>query len=136
MDGKCTIFYEVPFWVGIFERYDEQGCSIARYVFGSEPTDAQLLQFVTQYGHRLTFSPHYSAPEVEEQNISYKRRQRQTRKQVQMDGIGTFAQRTLQAELERLKQSNQEKTRQERQIEEQEKFLLEQAKKKEKHRGR
>jgi hypothetical protein len=135
MDGKCTIFYEEPFWVGVFERYDENSCSIARYVFGSEPTDALLLQFSKQYGHWLTFGSHYSAHEVEEQNISFKRRQRQARKQIQQKGVGTFAQRALQAERERLKQFNQEKTREEKRSEEQEKFLLAQARKKKKHCG-
>ncbi|MCH9620648.1 MAG: hypothetical protein S4CHLAM20_00480 [Chlamydiia bacterium] len=36
---KATIFFEKKFWVGTFERMDKEGYSVARYIFGGEPTD-------------------------------------------------------------------------------------------------
>lgn len=135
MDGKCTVYFEDPYWVGVFERADENGCSVARFVFGGEPTEAELLQFVLSNFHTLCFSQPAAYQKMEEQEAGFKRRQRQARQQMRQQGIGTYAQRALQAEYERVKQAHQEESREDREAHEREKFLLRQARKKEKHRG-
>ena len=37
--GKAglTVFFEGPFWVGVFERVEDGRLSVCRVVFGSEP---------------------------------------------------------------------------------------------------
>lgn len=46
MDCVFTVYFEGPFWVGVLER-DDGGCLlVARHVFGSEPTNAELLAFM------------------------------------------------------------------------------------------
>ena len=52
-----TVLFQPPFWVGIAERWEEAGYSAARVVFGAEPTDAQLYQWLEREWHRLNFSP-------------------------------------------------------------------------------
>ncbi len=136
MDGKCTIFFEDPYWVAVFERMDESGYAAARFVFGSEPTEAELHQFAIQHFHTLSFSQSMKIPDMNEGEMGYKRRQRQVRQHMQQEGVGTYAQRALQAERERMKQVRQEESREEIEARKREKFLLKQAKKKEKHRGR
>ena len=81
MEGKCTIYFEDPFYVGIFERIDERGYSIARYVFGAEPCDAELLQFVCNDYRRLQFSSPVPNTKNLTPNINFKRRQREARQQ-------------------------------------------------------
>lgn len=136
MDCVCTIFFEDPFWVGVFERNEKGGYSVARYVFGSEPTDAQLLRFAAAEATHLVFSAHTYSPPENRTGVNFKRRQRLARKETSQVGIGTLAQRTLQAEREHMKQTSAEKSRVERQEEQLAKFQKKQAAKKEKHRGR
>ncbi len=135
MDCVCTIFFENPFWVGVLERYDEAGYAAARYVFGGEPTDAELLRFAADESPRLVFSARTDGPPSGRAEVNFKRRRRLARKETAQLGIGTLAQRTLQSERERMKQAGAEKRRAERQVEERAKFLMKQAAKKEKHCG-
>lgn len=136
MDGKCTVFFEDPFWVGVFERVDEHGYAVARFVFGGEPTEAELHQFALQSFSTLSFSAPSAVPEAAEREAGFKRRQREARQQMQQTGIGTYAQRALQAEQERMKQVRHAESREEREARERQQFLTKQAQKKEKHRGR
>jgi len=135
MYGKCTVYFENPYWIGIFERTDENVYSVVRYVFGSEPTEVEIYQFINHNYKTLSFSTPEAVPENKEHEIGFKRRQRLTRQQVNEQGIGTYAQRAIQAERERMKRIRHEETRQERETLEKEKFFLKLAKKKEKHRG-
>ena len=43
---NVTILFENNFWMGIFERNDDDGYAVARKIFGSEPSDAELYEFV------------------------------------------------------------------------------------------
>ena len=37
--GKLTVFFEDPFWVGVFERISEGRLSVCKVTFGAEPKD-------------------------------------------------------------------------------------------------
>ena len=41
---RFTVLFQPPFWVGIGERWTEEGYQAARVVFGAEPSDAQVYQ--------------------------------------------------------------------------------------------
>ena len=53
---KVTIQFETPYWIGIFERNDDEGYAVARQVFGAEPTDPELYEFVSIHFYELKFS--------------------------------------------------------------------------------
>lgn len=36
---RLTVFFEAPFWVGMFERFEGGTLSVCRIVFGAEPKD-------------------------------------------------------------------------------------------------
>ena len=55
--SSFTVLFQPPFWVGIAERWGAEGYSAARVVFGPEPTDAQIYQWLEREWHRLNFSP-------------------------------------------------------------------------------
>ena len=55
---------------------------------------------------------------------------------MQRAGIGTKSQQALSLQHEENKQNRKEKSREQKRIEEERQFMLKQAKKKEKHRGR
>ena len=42
VESKLTIYYEKPFWVGVFEDLDGKKLSVCKVVFGAEPTDAEI----------------------------------------------------------------------------------------------
>ena len=35
VNGKLTVFFEEPFWVGIFERIEDGKLSVAKVTFGA-----------------------------------------------------------------------------------------------------
>jgi len=135
MEGKCTIYFEDPFWVGIFERIDNNTIAIARHVFGGEPTDAELYRFVLEDYRRLEFSAPIPTPAAVSKPRNFKRAQREARRSTQPAGIGTLAQRAIQAERERHKQVRQEDQRALRSEQAERKFKLKQERKKQRQRG-
>ena len=55
--NQFTVLFQAPFWVGIAERWDGEGYQAARVVFGPQPTDAQVYEWLLREWHRLRFSP-------------------------------------------------------------------------------
>jgi len=52
---KATIFFDKRYWVGTFERTDKEGYTVARYIFGAEPSDSEIHEFVLDHYHELKF---------------------------------------------------------------------------------
>ena len=55
--SSFTVCFQPPFWVGIAERWTADGYEAARVVFGPEPSDAQIYQWLGVEWHKLRFSP-------------------------------------------------------------------------------
>ena len=135
VSGKLTVFFEEPFWVGVFERVSEGKLSVCKVTFGTEPKDYEVYDFVLKNYYRLRFSPAV-ATDVKEAGRNPKRVQREVRKQIQNTGIGTRSQQALKLQQEQLKTERKTVGREQRELEKQWKFELKQQKRKEKHRGR
>ena len=135
VSGRLTVFFEEPFWVGVFERISECRLSVCRIVFGAEPKDYEVYDFVLKNYYRLRFSPAVAA-DVREAGRNPKRIQREVRKQVQNTGVGTKSQQALKLQQEQLKTERKTVNREQREAEKQRQFELKQQKRKEKHRGR
>jgi hypothetical protein len=133
-----TVFFEDPFWVGLFERASPEGRAMARVVFGAEPSAAEVLAFVLRSRlDALGFVPVApGAPEPGAGPRSPKRRQREAARAVSHDGRRTRAQEALQAALEQRKVERAEVSRAERRAERERRHLLRQARRKERRRGR
>lgn len=133
--GRLTVFFEEPFWVGVFERISENKLSVSKITFGAEPKDYEIYDFVLKNYDGLRFSPAV-ATDVKEAGRNPKRIQREVRKQVQNTGIGTKSQQALKLQQEQLKTERRTVSRIQREAEKQRQFELKQQKKKEKHKGR
>lgn len=134
--GKAglTVFFEGPFWVGVFERVEDGKLSVCRVVFGSEPRDYEVWEFILKNYYGLNFSP--AAPvAVRDGKVNPKRRQREAGRQT-MPGIGTKSQQALQLQREERKTERRQAGREQKEAEKQRMFELKQQKRKEKHRGR
>ena len=129
-----TVFFEDPFWVGVFERIDDGKLSVCKVTFGAEPKDYDVWEFVLRHYDELVFSP---AVETEMRQIAdnHKRRLRNVRKQTERSGIGTKSQQALQLQREELKTERRQISREQRDAEAQRRFEMKQLKKKEKRRG-
>ena len=135
VSGKLTVFFEEPFWVGVFEHVSDGKLSVCKVTFGAEPKDYEVYDFVLKNYYRLRFSPAV-ATDVKEVGRNPKRVQREVRKQVQNTGIGTKSQQALKLQQEQLKIERKIVSREQRETEKQWKFELKQQKRKEKHRGK
>ncbi len=135
VSGNLTVFFEEPFWVGVFERISEGKLAVCKVTFGAEPKDYEIYDFALKNYYRLRFSPAV-ATDVKEVGRNPKRVQREVRKQVQNIGIGTKSQQALKLQQEQLKTERKVVSRGQREVEKQRQFELKQQKKKEKHRGR
>ena len=132
--GKLTVFFEDPFWVGIFERIEDGKLSAAKVTFGAEPKDYEVQEYIQKYYFRLQFSPAV-ATVVKETKRNPKRMQRDAKRQMQETGIGTKSQQALKLQQEQNKQERKLRSREKKEADDLRMFALKQQKKKEKHRG-
>ena len=134
MGLTLTVYFDEPFWVGVFERTEDGRLSVCKVTFGAEPKDYEVWAFVLEHYHQLTFSPAVEA-DIRQAADNPKRRQRNAGKQMARTGVGTKSQQALQMQLEQNKQERRVKSREERLAEAERQFELKQQKKREKHKG-
>ena len=132
--GKLTVFFEDPFWVGVFERIVDGRLSVAKVTFGAEPKDYEVFDFILRHYYSLKFCPAVAA-DVKEVKCNPKRMQRDVKKQMQETGIGTKSQQALKLQQEQNKQERKVKSREQKLAESERMFELKQQKKKAKHKG-
>ena len=132
--GKLTVYFEEPFWVGVFERIEDGKLSVAKVTFGAEPKDYEVQEYIQKYYFSLKFSPAVETV-VKDIKRNPKRMQREAKKQTMETGIGTKSQQALKLQQEQNKQVRKERSRKKKEGEEQRMFELKQQKKREKHKG-
>lgn len=135
MEGKLTVIFESPFWVGIFERMEPDTYQAARFVFGAEPTDPELLDFALTALSNLRFSQPVRHVDVPRQEVKFKRRMREIKKQMAQPSGCTRARLAIKQEYELQARERETARRDERDMNEERKFRLRQARRAEKQRG-
>ena len=133
-NGKLTVYFEEPFWVGVFERIEDDKLSVAKVTFGAEPKDYEVQEYIRKYYSSLKFSPAVDTV-VKDIKRNPKRMQREAKKQMQETGIGTKSQQALKLQQEQNKQERKVRSREKKEADELRMFELKQQKKREKHRG-
>ena len=83
--GKLTVYFEEPFWVGVFERIEDGTLSVAKVTFGAEPKDYEVQQYIQKYYASLKFSPAVDTV-VKDIKRNPKRMQREVKRQMQQSG--------------------------------------------------
>ena len=134
VSGRLTVYFEDPFWVGVFERIENRKLSVAKVTFGMEPKDYDVLEFINRNYYHLQFSPAVETV-VKDTKKNPKRAQRDAKKQTLETGIGTKSQQALKLQQEQNKQERKVRSREQRGSENQRLFELKQMKKREKHKG-
>ena len=133
--SSLTVFFEAPFWVGVYEVSFEGKLCAARIVFGAEPKDGELYEWLLQNGNSLRLSPPVPVEKRPWGKISPKRMQRQIHRRLSAEGSGTKAQQALKLLQEQTAVARKVEKKERRTVEAEYQFRLKQEKKKEKRRG-
>ena len=131
---KLTVYFEEPFWIGVFERIEDDKLFVAKVTFGAEPKDYEVQEYIRKHYSSLKFSPAVDTV-VKDIKRNPKRMQREAKKQMQETGIGTKSQQALKLQQEQNKQERKVRSREKKEADELRMFELKQQKKREKHRG-
>lgn len=135
INSKFNVFFENPFWIGVFEC-ESDGCyEVYKVTFGAEPKDSEIYEFLLKKWNRIKTTKQSAKTSTADKHLNPKRMQKEIKKQLEQKGIGTKAQQALKESYELFKMEKKQITRKQREEENQKRFELKQQKKKEKHRG-
>ncbi|VIG00319.1 Protein of uncharacterised function (DUF2992) [Clostridioides difficile] len=135
ISGKLTVLFEEPFWIGIFERQDDKKYEVCRVVFGAEPKEVEVYEFILERFFSLDFGSIKLEKNVTKYKIGYKRMQRKVKKEQEKESIGTKAQNALKLQYEERKQDRKNLAKARKEEEKERLFNLKQEKRKAKHKG-
>jgi hypothetical protein len=133
--SKLTLFFDEPFWVGIFEKTFEGKYEACRIVFGSEPKDYEVYDFLIKNFNSLKFTDSMPVEVIVQEKINHKRLQKQIKSELEIRGAGTKSQLALKLQYEANKTERKNEYKELREVEEDRRFQLRQEKKKKKHKG-
>jgi len=134
--AKLTVYFEEPFWVGVYERATDGNLEVSKVVFGAEPKDYDVYEYFLTNWHKLQFSPPVAGNIREQYCPNPKRMQRAIKRQLNGTGIGTKAQQALKLQMEQTKLERKKTHRIRTEEEKRRQFAHHKQKKKEKHKGR
>lgn len=136
MSFNLTVFFEDPFWVGLFSIVEGDSACYCRVVFGGEPSDIEIYQYLHNNYRNLHFSDALPVVIEEPRIKNPKRRQREANRKLQQTPgekkSYTVIKQTLQSQQKEIHKTDSKK----KAIEHEEYVLkLKQIKRKEKHKG-
>lgn len=133
--SKFTVLFENPFWIGVYERQTNGTYEVCRIVFGAEPKDYDVYEFLLKNWNDLKFSPSIKVEVTADKKVNPKRLQREVKSSLKNAAIGTKAQTALKLMHEKGKEKRRKATREIRDAENKRQFLLHKIKQKQKHSG-
>lgn len=135
-ESSLTVFFDPPFWVGLYQRQEGDRLSVFRITFGAEPRDSEVYEFLLARWRELRFSPEVTTDSLPPWPVNPKQRQREIRRELERStAVGTKAQQALQAQRETQKEEKKHRRQERKEFESERKFSLRQEKRKEKHKG-
>ena len=134
VSSTLTVYHDGQFWVGLAERVEGGRYGATRIVFGAEPSDEEILQFVASEWEKLSFFGDDPA-KANEPARNPKRRAREAAKALKQPAMGTKAQQALANQRETMKRESARARSQRRAAEAVARFERRKLKRKQKHRG-
>ncbi|SFJ35107.1 YjdF family protein [Brevibacillus centrosporus] len=136
---KLTVFFDGQFWVGVVEQYVQGKVKAGKHLFGAEPKDQEILEFVWKQLDQLTEGLSQNVESgygISERRINPKRLARQVSREMEQRGVSSYAQEALRLEYEKRKKEKQVDSRQQKEELKERKRELKVQKAKAKHRGK
>lgn len=134
VSSTLTVYHGGQFWVGLAERIEDGRYGVARIVFGEEPSNEEILQFVISKWAKLEFFGD-DPTEMNRPAKNPKRRAREASKALKQPAMGTKAQQALASQREAMKRKSVRARSQRRADEAEARFEQRKQKRKQKHRG-
>ena len=134
VSSTLTVYHDGQFWVGLAEHVEGGRYGAARIVFGAEPSDEEILQFVAGRWAKLSLFDD-EATETSKPAKNPKRRAREAAKALKRPAVSTKAQQALAAQREAMKRESARARSQRRADEAEARFEQRKLKRKQKHRG-
>ena len=88
VSSTLTVYHDGQFWVGLAEHVEDGRYGVARIVFGTEPSDEEILQFVVDKWEKLSFFDGKPA-EASKPAKNPKRRAREAAKALKQPAMST-----------------------------------------------
>ena len=136
VSSALTVYHDGQFWVGTFERIEDDRLSACRIVFGAEPSNEEIQELICKRWNRLRFTEPVGGVEAPKVAVNPKRRQREAARELERRGPSTKAQQALSEAREAAAQERKTDLRERREQEQRERFEKRQEKRKRKRRGR
>ena len=134
VSSTLTVYHDGQFWVGLAEHVEDGRYGVARIVFGTEPSDEEILQFVVGKWEKLSFFGD-DPVETSKPAKNPKRRAREAAKVLKRSAVSTKAQQALAAQRKAMKRESVQARSQRRADEAEARFEQRKLKRKQKHRG-
>ena len=134
VSSTLTVYHDGQFWVGLAEHVEGGRYGVARIVFGAEPSDEEILKFVTSKWGRLSFFGD-EPTETSKPARNPKRRAREAAKALKQPAMNTKAQQALADQRETMKRESAHSRSRHRAEETESRFEQRKLKRKQKHRG-
>ena len=134
VSSTLTVYHDGQFWVGLTEHVEDGRYGVSRIVFGTEPSDEEILQFVISKWEKLSFFGD-EPTEANKPAKNPKRRAREAMKALKQPAMSTKAQQALAAQREAMKQESAHARSRRRAEEADARFEQRKLKRKQKHRG-
>jgi hypothetical protein len=134
---KLTIYFENPFWVGIFEKTDNNNYSAFRLVFPVEPKDADIYDLILNNYSVINYSTAVKINgKTEKCRINPKRLQKVAKNEMTKTNRLKKAYIAINKEREKNKKEKIKNSKIIKLEKEKLKFSIKKQKRKDKHRGR
>ncbi len=134
VSSTLTVYHDGQFWVGMAEHVEDGRYGVARIVFGAEPSDEEILQFVVGKWEKLSFFGD-DPVETSKPAKNPKRRAREAAKVLKRPAVSTKARQAFAAQRKAMKRESAQARSQRRADEAETRFEQRKLKRKQKHRG-
>ncbi len=134
--SDLTIMFESSLWIGIYERHDDGQYEVCKIIFGAEPKDYEIYDFLLKNRKNMKFCSPIKSEIEKERKINPKRMRREINNRLQNKGIGTKARQALKMQREQNKLERKKINREQKEAEKDRQYALRSEKKKAKHKGR
>lgn len=138
VSSTLTVYHDGQFWVGVVEHVEDGMLSVARVVFGAEPSNEEVYTWVLERWTSLRLSAEAEpvGPRVGRIPGNPKRRARAAAKVMRQHGSSTASQLALARERERVKDESRSERAVRRQDEARSRWEHRRERKRRKHRGK
>lgn len=134
VSSTLTVYHDGQFWVGLAEHVEDGRYGVARIVFGAEPSNEEILHFITGKWAMLSFFGD-EPTEASKPAKNPKRRAREASRALKQPAMDTKAQQTLASQRDAMKRESVRARSQRRADEADARYEQRKLKRKQKHRG-